>query len=228
MTDFFGRFVEDVAEGYLSDDAASEASGRTETSAKSPRPRVSGFAVGTKIVTHRGEKSIEDLLIGDRVFTRDNGLQSVLWIGETAPAAANVAIVEIKAGALGNGLPENDLNIAVHHRVLLQSELALLMFDQREVFVEARHLVGLAGISQASVQASASECRVILLAQHEVIMANGAWAESFHFSPQNLSQLDQSQVTEIKSLFIDLDHQVAARRALKGHEVRKFAALKLG
>ncbi|MFN6977544.1 MAG: Hint domain-containing protein, partial [Gemmobacter sp.] len=39
------------------------------------------FTPGTLIATPRGERPIEDLKAGDKVITRDNGIQEIRWIG---------------------------------------------------------------------------------------------------------------------------------------------------
>lgn len=39
------------------------------------------FTPGTLIATLRGEKRVEDLRVGDRVITRDNGMQEIRWVG---------------------------------------------------------------------------------------------------------------------------------------------------
>ncbi len=40
------------------------------------------FTPGTRIATPRGEVAVQDLQVGDRVITRDDGVQEILWIGK--------------------------------------------------------------------------------------------------------------------------------------------------
>ncbi|QQA44795.1 Hint domain-containing protein [Pelagovum pacificum] len=137
------------------------------------------FAGGTYIATPRGEVRIEELSAGDRVFTRDSGLQVVRWTG-TATVAVTCAEerpVIVRAGALGHNLPENDLILAPFHRVLLSGDVALEMFGDSEVLIEARHLTFLDGIERADV--AEVTYHHILFDKHEVVLSNGAWTESF-------------------------------------------------
>ena len=96
------------------------------------------FTPGTLIATPRGEVAIEALRAGDRVFTRDNGIQTIRWIGRRDltrdDLAGNPALrpVRIAKGALGNGLPEADMQISPNHRMLLTWKQAELLFDERE------------------------------------------------------------------------------------------------
>ena len=39
------------------------------------------FTPGTLIATAKGERRVEDLVEGDRVITRDNGIQTIRWAG---------------------------------------------------------------------------------------------------------------------------------------------------
>ena len=39
------------------------------------------FTPGTMIATLRGERAVETLQQGDKIVTRDNGVQEIAWIG---------------------------------------------------------------------------------------------------------------------------------------------------
>ncbi|HSF92831.1 MAG TPA: Hint domain-containing protein, partial [Paracoccaceae bacterium] len=43
---------------------------------------VACFTPGTGIATPKGEVAVERLKKGDRVLTRDNGIQTIRWIGQ--------------------------------------------------------------------------------------------------------------------------------------------------
>ena len=48
-------------------------------------------------------KPIEELEVGEKIFTRDKGVQEIRWIGQsTMHATGDFAPVVIKAGALNN------------------------------------------------------------------------------------------------------------------------------
>ena len=111
------------------------------------------FTPGTLIATPKGERQIEALEIGDRVITRDNGIQEIRWMGRRTltggelTRARHLQPILIKAGSLGNGLPERDMTVSPNHRMLVANDKTALYFEEREVLVAAKHLTGLEGVS---------------------------------------------------------------------------------
>ena len=108
------------------------------------------FKPGTFIATTAGERAVESLKVGDKVITRDNGIQEIAWIGSKTIGkdlahAPHLRPVLMKAGALGGGLPETDMLLSPNHRVLVASDLTQLYFEQREVLAAVKHLVGAGG-----------------------------------------------------------------------------------
>ncbi|MGB8814075.1 MAG: choice-of-anchor L domain-containing protein, partial [Paracoccaceae bacterium] len=105
------------------------------------------FTPGSLIVTERGEVQVEDLAIGDRVFTRDNGYQSIRWVGSRKLTRIDLALqpklnpIRIRAGALGGALPERDMLVSPQHRMLMAGPRAEMFFGEYEVLVAATHLV---------------------------------------------------------------------------------------
>ncbi|MFU8835015.1 MAG: Hint domain-containing protein [Roseovarius sp.] len=188
------------------------------------------FTPGTLIATPRGEVPVEHLREGDRVITRDNGMQEIRWIGARSldagdlMAAPTLRPVLIRAGALGNGLPERDMLVSPQHRLLLTSERAALYFGEREVLAAARHLTGMAGIDE--VQASGVTYVHFLCDRHEVVLSDGAWTESFQPGEQVMDGMGAPAREEIFTLFPELRDKAgiatyrAARRSLKRHEAR--------
>ncbi|MEP5000898.1 MAG: Ig-like domain-containing protein [Paracoccaceae bacterium] len=186
------------------------------------------FTPGTLIATPRGERRVEDLEVGDLVITRDNGMQEIRWTGarEMTPAelsaTPHLRPVMIRRGALGGGLPERDMMVSPHHRVLLVSEKAELLFEEREVLVSAKHLIGMDGVEWANVHKTTYIH--IMFDQHEVILSDGAWTESFQPGDMSLVGVGAEQRSEILELFPELETRVgvetfiAARRILKSHE----------
>ncbi|MEL7097743.1 MAG: Hint domain-containing protein [Pseudomonadota bacterium] len=186
------------------------------------------FTPGTRIATVAGEKPVEALRAGDRIFTRDNGIQTLRWAGRRDLTAGELAAVPsfqpvlIRQGALGRGLPERDMLVSPNHRMLLTSDLAEVMFEEREVLVAAKHLTGLDGVDQ--VQAHAVSYIHLMFDTHEVILADGAWTESFQPGDHSMRALGAAQRDEIVALFPELDTVAgldafgAARKSLKKHE----------
>ena len=188
------------------------------------------FTPGTMIATPKGERAVETLEIGDRIITRDNGIQEIRWIGNTTlPGdrlirAEHLRPVLIRQGALGNDLPERDMLVSPNHRVLVANDKTALYFEESEVLVAAKHLTGMEGIDVVDV----SEVTYIhfMFDQHEVILSDGAWTESFQPGDQSLAGVGNAQRTEILELFPELktrsglEGYPAARRSLKKHEAR--------
>lgn len=186
------------------------------------------FAQDTKIATMAGERPVQALREGDRVITRDNGLQEIAWIGcrrlDAAELTTNPHLqpILIKAGSLGHNQPETDLLVSPSHRMLIANDANALLFDERETLVAAKHLLGKPGVDRA--QASAVCYYHILFEQHEVVLGNGAWSESFQPGDYSVSTLDDAQRQEIFALFPELEMKdalqnfAAARRSLNKHE----------
>ncbi|GLS87803.1 hypothetical protein GCM10010873_27770 [Cypionkella aquatica] len=186
------------------------------------------FTPGTLIATPRGEIPVELLKAGDRVITRDNGIQEIRWTGRKDMGwhdlAANPHLkpVLIRQGSLGNGLPERDMMVSPNHRVLVANDRTALYFDEHEVLVSAKHLVAGKGID--AVNAVGASYIHFMFDRHEVVLSNGAWTESFQPGDYTLKGMGNAQRGEIFDLFPELKTEAgregysAARRTLKRHE----------
>ena len=192
------------------------------------------FTPGTLIATPQGERLVEELQVGDRVMTRDNGIQEIRWIGRRdltgheLARAPEMRPVLIRRGALGPDLPAHDMLVSPQHRVLVSNARTALYFDEREVLVAAKHLIGLEGVDE--VDATGVSYIHIMFDQHEVVLSNGAWSESFQPGDYTLGGLGAEQREEIYALFPELAlpegrrAYVAARRSLKRHEAAILTA----
>lgn len=186
------------------------------------------FTPGTLIATPKGEVPVESLKAGDRVITRDNGIQEIRWTGQKAlgwrDLAANPHLkpVLIRQGSLGNGLPERDMMVSPNHRMLVANDRTALYFDEHEVLVSAKHLVAANGIQ--SIDSIGTTYIHFMFDRHEVVLSNGAWTESFQPGDFTLKGMGNAQRNEILELFPELkteaglDNYHAARRTLKKHE----------
>lgn len=190
------------------------------------------FAKDTLISTNRGEVRVQDLHVGDRVVTRENGFQEIRWIGAKRLTQAEVLVqpelrpIVIKAGSLSHGLPESDLLLSPNHRLLLAGVEANLLFGEPEVLAAAKYLVGMDGVTQSAP--ADVEYFHILFDHHEVILSNGAWTESFQPGDYALDGLGKEQRREIHVLFPELSEEgmpapyASARVVLKKHEALAF------
>ncbi|UYV39427.1 Ig-like domain-containing protein [Rhodobacteraceae bacterium D3-12] len=188
------------------------------------------FTPGTAIATPKGERMVEELNEGDKIITRDNGIQEIRWIGRRALTGhelarmPNLRPILIQKGALGDNLPEHDILVSPQHRMLMTGDKAQLYFEEREVLAAAKHLTDLPGVDEVGTLGVSYVH--FMFDQHEVVLSNGAWTESFQPGANVLSGLENAQRDEILTLFPDLktaegvEDYSAARRALKKHEAR--------
>ena len=187
------------------------------------------FTPGAMIATPTGERPVETLREGDKVFTRDNGFQEIRWIGRRDLAPHQLTMMPayqpilVKAHALGHNLPDRDLMLSPNHRVLLSGSRAALNFGESEVLVAVKHLVGRPGIER--MQVGRVSYVHMLFDRHEVMLSNGAWTESFQPGDYSLRGIGAAQRKEILGLFPELEGAAAgtewkaARQVLKRHEV---------
>ncbi len=134
---------------------------------------VACFCRGTLILTDRGEVPVEDMAIGDEAITFCGAARPIKWIGRRAYdgrfVAANRAVlpIRIEAGALADGVPARDLFVSPEHALYIDYAL-----------VPAQLLVNGATIRQVT-SVERLEYLHIELDTHDVILAEGAPAESF-------------------------------------------------
>lgn len=184
------------------------------------------FVRGTMILTEHGEKAVEDLSPGDRIETRDNGLQEVRWIGSrTVAAEGRFAPVAIEAGTFGM---HRRLVVSPQHRVMLTHWMAELMFGEDEVLVAAKDLVN--DCSVRVLTGGEVEYFHLLFDQHQIIWSEGLATESFLPGPTVMNDLDAEVQDEVLALFPEIDPDTktgygpAARLPLRGYEARAMLA----
>lgn len=188
------------------------------------------FANGTRIRCARGDIPVEELVEGDLVETRDNGLQPIRWIGsrhltaDDLGASAHLRPIRIARGALGGEAPYQDLIVSPQHRMLVRSRIAQRMFSTDEVLVAAKNLVALDGID---MDATADEVEYfhLMFDRHEIVLANGAETESFYAGPEALKSIGEAAQQELFTLFPELRDGATpdpARPLLPGRIGRKL------
>jgi autotransporter passenger strand-loop-strand repeat protein/autotransporter-associated beta strand protein len=131
------------------------------------------YCRGTLILTPAGEVPVEELKIGDEVVTVSGAARAIEWVGRRGYSGQfvlgrnDILPVRIKASALDDGIPRRDLWVSPNHAMYLEG-----------VLIEAKDLVNGASITQAK-QIELVEYFHLELASHDVILAEGAAAESF-------------------------------------------------
>lgn len=144
------------------------------------------FTRGTHITLATGQLvPIEDLKVGDKVLTRDDGPQEIQWINETTlRAVGSFAPVFIKKGALNN---ENDLILSPDHRLFIYQRQDRLGAGRAEVLVKVRHLIN--GDTVYQQDGGFVNYFQLLFHDHQIIYAEGIAAESLLIDPRTRAAL---------------------------------------
>ena len=144
------------------------------------------FTRGTHITMASGQQvPIEELKVGDKVLTRDDGPQQVRWIGQTTlRAVGDFAPVVIKAGALHNA---NDLVVSPDHRLFVYQRQDRLGAGRNEVLVKVRHLIN--GDTVYQQDGGFVDYFQLLFDEHQIIYAEGIAAESLLVDPRTRAAL---------------------------------------
>jgi probable HAF family extracellular repeat protein len=135
-------------------------------------PEPACFCRSTLIVSQKGDVAVEALAIGDLVQT-PSGLRPVKWIGRRSYSGRFITgrkgmlPICFKAGSLDEGLPRRDLWISPHHAMYLDG-----------ILIEAKDLVNGASIVQPE-GIDRVDYFHLELDSHDVILAEGAWSETF-------------------------------------------------
>ena len=138
------------------------------------------FTRGTRITLATGEqRPIEDMRAGDRVLTRDDGIQQVRWVGQsTLRAVGDLAPILIRKGALNNA---NDLIVSPAHRLMVYQRSDEIGAGAPEILVRARDLVN--GDTVVVLDGGFADYFQILFDRHHIIYAEGIAAESTFLDP---------------------------------------------
>ncbi|MCR0984301.1 Hint domain-containing protein [Roseomonas populi] len=144
--------------------------GISSTFTAEPGPFAVCYLRGTRIMTAQGEVPVEDLREGDLVVCRFGGLRPIRWLGHQSlrgPRARGQEPVRIAPGALGEAMPRRPLLVTAGHSVLVGETLVLAgsLVNGVTITREPR------GREWDYVQ--------IDLGPHDLVLAEGAWSESF-------------------------------------------------
>jgi hypothetical protein len=186
------------------------------------------FTPGTAIRTEGGAQLIQDLRPGDYIATKDNGMQQVLWAGARRMSGARLHAmphlrpIRLRADALGQGRPEDDLLVSPQHRMLVKGAAAQDLFNTPEVLVAAEDLINDTSIFVDQTLRDVTYIH-ILLEHHQVIWANGLETESFHPSNTALETVAPDQRASLLQILPGLGDNPQiygdyARRNLSGPE----------
>ena len=178
------------------------------------------------LVTPTGPRRIQTLRQGDRISTRDNGTQEVLWTGHRRISGARLYAmphlrpIRFRQGAMGLDRPDLDLLVSPQHRMLVMGPAAQALFNTPEVLVAAQDLVNDHSITVDFTLREVTYVHV-LLPQHNVIWANGLESESFHPANADLDMIEPTQRDDLLDILPALEDDP---HAYGGHARRNLSA----
>ncbi len=189
-----------------------------------------GLVRGSQVMTEDGPKLVEELEVGDRIETKDDGLQPLRWIARRrigqAELAGNPALrpVRLRADALGDGIPEREVAVAPGLRTLVSGWRCQVLFGEDEVLAPA---IGLRNDHAVVTEYGAEgvEYFHLMFDAHQVIFAEGLEVESFHPGYIPPTTLDPRVRQQLAACFPHLEAQElrfgsVARPRLKPHEAQ--------
>lgn len=154
------------------------------------------FLAGTRILTAKGERPIEELCENDLIYTQDRGYQKLRMLVQSRVVCESEDQLPlcIKPGALGNSGHHSPLFVSPLHRILLDGEFIEAITGEEALFVKARHLDGLVEASPEEKWLG-KELRYfnLLFDNHEIIIANGLRCESFFAGREALLNLSRPE-----------------------------------
>ncbi|WP_108835521.1 Hint domain-containing protein [Tateyamaria sp. Alg231-49] len=164
------------------------------------------LTTGAKIQTSHGLVKVEDLKSGAHVYTFDGVHKPLRKIFKRAISKdelnqnPRLYPVRICAGALGPGLPSEDLLVSRQHRMVVSSPIAKRMFGSADVLVAANKLTSQKGIF-VDTSVSSIEYFHLLFDAHEIIFADGAPTESLFLGAEAMNTLPTKILNEIRRIF---------------------------
>lgn len=172
------------------------------------------FTAGTLIKTQNGQVAVEDLRIGDYVLSTQGAVVLIKWIGRQTVStrfgpAERLMPVRFAAGSLGEGLPHSDLTVTADHGMLVDG-----------VICHAGALVNGSTITRVPLAEMGETYTVyhIETEEHEIILANGASAETFI---DNVSRRAFDNFAEFDVLYGDVAEmtELSCPRAMSARQV---------
>jgi hypothetical protein len=131
------------------------------------------FLAGTAVATPAGEVAVETLRPGDLVTTTDGRAVPVSWLGVQTVALRfadklRVLPIRVRAGALGEALPQRDLLLSADHALCIDG-----------VLIQAGALVNGVSIVRETNVPPVFTYYHVEVADHALIYAEGVPAETF-------------------------------------------------
>ncbi len=179
---------------------------------------MSCFTTGTLIATDNGEVAVEKLRPGDLILTRDHGLRALRWIGMRRLSGRflldnpHLRPILVRKGAFGGGMPERDTMISPNNRLPLSDTQAGFLSRRKEEMVPIKNLIDHRGVQQ--IDTLGITYVHLMFHRHQVVAANGFWAECFKTGDYSLNAIGNSQRNEVFEIFPELQAS-QARKAVR-------------
>ncbi len=158
------------------------------------------FVAGTMVRTPAGERAVEDLGVGDKVLTRDNGAQPIRWIARRSVGPAEMAAyptlrpILLSPAWTASG---RSLTLSRQHGIVGRRK-----GGSEEFLVRAGQLERLKG-GRVRVAHGLKHVRYthLLLPRHEILFANGVAAESLYPGQKAVEGLSAHARLSLLALF---------------------------
>jgi hypothetical protein len=180
------------------------------------------FLAGTTVAAPGGARAVEELVPGDMICAADGRAVPVKWIGRQTVStrfgpAERLMPVRFAAGSLSDGLPTADLTVTADHGMLVDG-----------VICHAGALVNGTTITRVPLSEMGETYTVyhIETENHEIILANGAPAETFI---DNVSRRVFDNYSEFEALYGDVPEmeELTYPRAMSARQVPSWIISKL-
>ncbi len=189
------------------------------------------FVSGTMIMTPKGPVLIESIKRGQEITTL-NGPKRVKWVGSTvvrldSDEMKDFRPIRFMPSSLEEGVPKKEVLLSPQHRVFCQSSTNELLFGVSGVLVAAKHL-----INEKTIRIDSALKKVtyfhLLFEDHEIVTANGMYAESLLLGDWTVSASSIRAQVEFLKIFpnglgTESSNSVSAHLVLKRREAGLLA-----
>lgn len=161
---------------------------------------VACFVSGTRIRTEVGYQLIDTLREGDLIWTRDNGLQPLRWMGQRSLSGLKEhAPIQIAQETFGAIKPHW---VSPDHLLLLTGWRAELTYGEKEVLVPARALVDACDV-RVSACTEVTYCHLAFDAP-QIVSGDGVLSQTFHPDSAAVVGMNGAHLATMVSLFPEL------------------------
>lgn len=165
------------------------------------------FAHGTMIQTEIGPVPVEDLLPGQKIMTRDNGPQPLLWIGSMTlvphpsdPRVEPAKLIRVIENSVGLGKPSRDLVFGPYARILRRNAACISLFGTESAFAPVSAFADGVSIIEVTPVSPVRVFHLMLHGQH-VITASGMEVESYHPGRRDTIGISPSLMPNFMEMF---------------------------